>query len=533
MPGCLQCHSSFQITKSDLEFYNRISPIFNGRKYPPPPPRLCPDCRHQRHLAFRNERKLYQRKCGMTGKPIISIYAPEMPYKVYDQAEWWSDKWDAVSYGRDFDFSQTLTAQLSALYLDVPHASLYNTNVENSYYTNYALNQRNCYLVFGAGNNEDCMYGKFIVNCKDVLDCLAVYSCELCYEGVASERCYGCRFFTNCRGCSESVMIEDCSSCNDCICCFGLRTKQYCVFNKQYSKEEYEKFKREYEFLTSEKIEFLKNELAKIKASLPHIESHIYSSESCTGDSVYNCKNCFNAFDAKDCEDCKNIYFAPKTIMTQDCSFCAPDGDRFCYNICSTVNLESAMTCFFVWHGSNIYYSLDCHHCNNIFGCVGLRNKNYCILNKQYSRDEYEVMAGKIVERMMQAGEWGEYFPYAFSPFAYNETIAQEYFPLNREQTLALGAKWREEEINLVSDASGLRCAVSGRGYKITPQELNFYQKMKLPTPTVCPDERHCNRLRSHNDYKLRDAACVKCGSPIKTVVKDAAYCQACYLNAA
>jgi hypothetical protein len=538
MSTCSQCQNQFEVTTQDLDFYNKISPVFNGKKYPISTPQLCSDCRHQRHFAFRNERKFYQRKCDLTGKPILSIYAPDMPYKVYDQADWWSDKWDAITYGRaGFDFSKTLSEQLQSLYVDVPHASLYNTNVENSYYTNYALNQKNCYLIFGAGNNEDCMHGKFVVYCKDCVDVLSVYSCELCYEGIASERCYGCRFFVNCRGCYDCTVVEDCSSCNDCICCFGLRTKQYCVFNKQYSKEEFEKFKREYEYLTPEKIEFLKREMNKMKAVLPHVQSHIYSSENCTGDSIYNCKNCFNAFDAKDCEDCKNIYFAPKTIMTQDCSFCAPDGNRFCYNVCSTVSLESAMACFFVWHGSNIYYSIDCHNCNNIFGCVGLRNKNYCILNKQYSPEQYEVIVGRIIEHMMKAGEWGEYFPYSLSPFAYNETIAQEYFPLNREQVLALGGRWREEQlpdIERIADSGNqtLKCTISGRGYKIVPQELNFYKKMKLPIPLVCPDERHYARLKSHNDYKLLDSKCAKCGKDIKTTCRaEIVYCEECYLR--
>ena len=31
---------------------------------------------------------------------------------------------------------------------------------------------------------------------------------------------------------------------------------------------------------------------------------------------------------------------------------------------------------------------------------------------------------------MMITGEWGEFFPSSLSPFGYNETVAQEYFPL-------------------------------------------------------------------------------------------------------
>jgi Zn ribbon nucleic-acid-binding protein len=59
---------------------------------------LCPECRQQRRLSFRNERNLYKRDCDATGKSIISIYSPDKPYKVYNQDFWWSDNWDAMDY---------------------------------------------------------------------------------------------------------------------------------------------------------------------------------------------------------------------------------------------------------------------------------------------------------------------------------------------------------------------------------------------------------------------------------------------------
>jgi hypothetical protein len=76
-----------------------------------PPPTLCPDCRQQRRLSFRNERKLYKRKCDATGKDIISIYSPDKPYTVYHQDYWWSDAWEPMDYGRDFDFSRSAIEQ--------------------------------------------------------------------------------------------------------------------------------------------------------------------------------------------------------------------------------------------------------------------------------------------------------------------------------------------------------------------------------------------------------------------------------------
>ena len=550
------CKQPFEIAEGDLTFYESVSPVFSGLKQLIPPPTRCPQCRQQLRLSFRNERKLYRRTCDLTGKPILSIYAPDMPYKVYDRDAWWGDQWEALSYGRAYDFSKTMRQQLRELYAEVPHVGLYNTNIENSSYTNYALNQKNCYLIFGAGDNEDCLYGKFVVYCKDCVDCLAVYSSELCYEGVASEQCYGCRFFVNCRNCRNCTMIEDCLGCTDCIGCFGLRAKQYCIFNKQYSAQEYARLTKEYSALSQGGIGYLRQTLSEIKASLPHPHAHIYASENCTGDSVYNSKNCSNAFDCKDCEDCRNVYFAPKTLCTQDCAFCAPDGDRYCYSVCSTVDLESSMACFYVWYGSNIYYSLECHHNSNIFGCVGLKNKRYCILNKQYTKDEYENLVAKIIASMRASGEWGEYLPADLSPFAYNETIAQEYFPLTKESAMQNGWRWRDETEEapktgktipghkLPEDIAGVPddilnwpivCEATARPFQIVKQELDFYRKMQLPVPHLHPDERHKQRMASRNPYKLWKCQCAKCKKGIETTYAperpEIVYCEECYLK--
>ncbi|MBP7884838.1 hypothetical protein KAZ93_01455, partial [Patescibacteria group bacterium] len=77
-------------------------------------------------MAFRNERSLYRRTCDASGKQIISMYAPkevllgdspDKPYKVYDQKIRFSDSWDPMDYGRDFDFSKSFTENYHALSL--------------------------------------------------------------------------------------------------------------------------------------------------------------------------------------------------------------------------------------------------------------------------------------------------------------------------------------------------------------------------------------------------------------------------------
>lgn len=82
---CKHCQASFDITDRDMEFYDKMSPVFGEKKYAMPAPTHCPDCRMQRRMSFRNERKLYRTTCDLTGKSIISIYHPESGYKVCDK----------------------------------------------------------------------------------------------------------------------------------------------------------------------------------------------------------------------------------------------------------------------------------------------------------------------------------------------------------------------------------------------------------------------------------------------------------------
>jgi len=118
---------------------------------------------------------------------------------------------------------------------------------------------------------------------------------------------------------------------------------------------------------------------------------------------------------------------------------------------------------------------------------------------------------------------------------------------------LKLGAKWKiekiegsyhgedykiPEDIREVGDDicnKVLKCRTTGRHYKIIPQELKFYRKMKLPIPLNCPDERHYQRLSLHNPFKLWVRKCDKCGKKIQSSYSSdrakIVYCEKCYLQ--
>jgi hypothetical protein len=554
MPTCPHCSSAFEITNADLKFYDDVSPVFAGKKYTVPPPVLCPSCRMQRRLMFRNDLCLYHRKSDLTGKAMISMYAQDKPYKVYDQDEWWSDRWNELDYGRDFDFSRMFTEQFRELNLLVPHQGLFTTNAENSYYTNHSLNTKNCYLIAGATNLEDCLFGRFVIGGNDVVDGLSLYGCKWCYEGVASQQCYQCMWFRHSRDCSSCLVIDDCQSCKNCCMCFGLKSKEYCYLNEQLTKEEYEQRIQWHFPLTAEGINAMRNQLSELATKLPHRALQIFSCEDCTGDMVFNSQRCESCFDCTDSQDCKHVSNAPKSINSQDANYAAPDGVELCYNVNSSVGSNGTMAVFLCWYGSAVLYSRECHQSSNLFGCVGIRHKQYCIFNKQYSKEEYEVLVPKITEHMRKTGEWGDYLHPSLSTMGYNETLAQEYFPIKKEEAISNGWQWHDEEDSKeqylgpdheipenIADVPDditkqiLRCSISGKPFKIIPQELKFYRSMGLPIPRKCPEQRHKERLSLRNPRRLWKRNCAKCGTGIETTYAperpESVYCEACYLS--
>ncbi len=547
---CQQCHQPFAVTDTENQFLSIVCPTIAGVPFPFHTPQLCPRCRTLRRCSFRNERILYHRKCDKTGKEIISIYKEATPFPVYDQKVWWSDQWDAMDYGRAYDFNQSFFAQWQALQAAVPRLSLLSTNNENSDYTNCVSYLKNSYLLFSSDYNQDCLYGVWVENSRDSVDNLVIDHSELTYYSFFSQNLYNCQFVLNSSQCTDSAFLYDCRNTKDCFMSVGLRNKQYCIENKQYSREEYEQKRlainlKSHAQLTKYKHQFL--ELIKTKPRLYMDRNGRV--ENSTGNLMTDVENCFDCFDITNSQDCSYSQGAMNSKNIQHCSFvfgeqgyenceCVPNPQQSAFNInCYT--------------GNNLWYCDTCmNNCQDCFGCIGLRHQQYCILNKQYTKAEYEELLPKIIAQMKADQSWGEFFPMTLSPFAFNETTAYDYFPLTKERVTELGGCWHEapethryhgqptildDIVSETEDVSQkiLACETCQKQYRIIPQELRFYQKIGVALPRSCFDCRHRERLTWKNGWTLWDRTCAKCTKVLKSTYKSSSpeiiFCQECY----
>lgn len=555
---CKQCGVKYQIVKEDLEFLDKVALTIGGKKISVPESSLCFDCIQQRILALRNEMALYHRKCDMCGASIISMFPADSRVKVYCKKCWWGDKWSPLDYGREFDFTRPFFEQFNELIEKVPFAHLIaGGEVENCDYTNYLMTSRNCYLVSSSDYDEDCYYSTYIFRSKNCFDCLFVNDSELLYQCVDSNNCYGSAFLQDCQNVSDSHFCYDCKACQNCIGCVGLRNKKYHVMNKKYSKEGYEKQKAEF-FGQNKNFDILRKQFNDFKLKFPHKFAEITACTDSYGDRLSNCKSAHNCFDLVEAQDCKNVALG---LKARDCHDCVGvPNSELCYQAVASPEDYAIQFSAVTWPRSTyLQYCMFCRMSNNCFGCVSLHKNEYCILNKQYTKEEYEKLLPRVIEHIKkprlagQAGEYGELFPIEISPFAYNETVAQDYFPLSKEEVLKKGWRWREDEsekmykgprveipVN-INDAGEdickkiLTCEVTGKPYKIIPQELQFYKKMQLPIPKKCPDQRHKDRMKLRNPRKLWDRKCDKCEKNMKTVYApdrpEIIYCEECYLE--
>ncbi|MFH1284851.1 MAG: hypothetical protein ABIH78_04695 [Candidatus Peregrinibacteria bacterium] len=531
MNVCQQCKQGFEIREWDKEFYEKIAVPF---------PKNCPECRMIRRFMERNPKTLYYRKCDLTGKQTLSQYHRNQSFPVYSPEAWWSDDWDALDRGRDFDFNKPFFEQFLELKNKTPHLALFNIvgTIENSDYNNCTGYLKNCYLIAESDYDEECYYSNLLKKCNFVVDCSVCYEDELCYECVDCTGCYNLLCSQDCQNCRDSYFLKNCTSCSDCIGCINQRQKQYMIFNKQHSKEEYEKLKAQFPLHATAGVEKLGEECSKFFLTQPRERVVAEQNENSIGDHLFNSKNAYHCFDCTDIEDC--AYCAKLSLSVKSSMDYNSWGDKSeliyqssgcgdnCYNLKFCTNCTTNM--------SNCEYCAGCFSCSDCFGCVGLKKQQYCILNKKYSKDEYHELKGKIIKYMQQTGEYGEFFPVDICPFGYNETMVMDAFPETVESAVSKGLKWYEEgQAGMKPQTSELLTCDCGRNYKIISQESDFYKKLQIPVPEKCPSCRHKARMTKRNPLKLWQRSCAKCGVGLESSYApdrpEVVLCEKCYLK--
>ena len=518
---CKTCKKEFEIRPEDLIFYEQMKTA---------PPLYCPDCRMARRLVFRNERTLYKRSCDLCKKDMITVYSPKSDFKVYCHDCWWSDQWDPKSFAINYDFNKSFFEQYKELQKKVPRQSMAAVNNIRSDYTNGSAENKDCYLIFAADYNENCLYGRLLQRDKECVDCAYVHESELCYECIDSRNCFKCMFSEQCQSSSDLMFCYNMRDSNNCIFCTNGRHLSNAILNVKYTKEEYEKKKEE--ILSSYgNTEKAKKEFEELKKKTKVKYASLTKCNDVTGDHLHNCHQGVLLFDTYDAKNCSYMTDTESPIDSWDCNnyYYKP---QFGYNIMGALEGSKLKNSAFVFYCNEVEYCENCHNLINGIGCVAIRKGEYLILNKQYSKEEYLKLKEKIEEQLKKEGVFGQYFPPELAPFAYNETLAHEYFPLTKEVATERGFAWQDkttgtydketiketeipETIEEVTEDilnEILVCKTCKKNFRITKSELDFYKRMNIPLPHKDFECRHQERMSKRNPRKLwhRNCMCEK-----------------------
>jgi hypothetical protein len=557
---CQNCKARFTIEPDDFAFYKKMEV---------PPPTFCPDCRLQRRLIYMHNFQVYKRACDLCKKEVMSVYAPDADCVAYCPACWWSDNWDPMQYGREYDFSRPFFEQFGELSRRVPVRGLLVDlrTFATAPYNNYDGHLKNCYLLFFTDDNDDCAYGTYMRDVKWSLDSSFIMQSENCYDCMHTFKVSGGIGFRS--HVTESVncaFLKDSSNCQNCFASANLRGKKYVAFNKQYSKEEYQKFIAQWDLGSYREYRTVQQLAEAHWKTLPPKPIFDDLSVNYTGDNIFESKNVKDSYEVVGAEDSRFVLLM-KTAPVRD----AYDHSEWGNNSnrtyeCVTVGDHAADICFSQDCGEGTRDARYCKlalGCSNVFGCVGVRKKQYCILNKQYTEKEYNELIPKIRKHMDEMPytdkrgcvyRYGEFFPPKLCPFAYNEAIVQSFFPLTKETAVERGFAWRDiarKEYAITLKAADLPdhikdapdsilnevigCDSCGRGFRMIPFELDFLRAKRLPLPRSCP---FC-RITAKFDiwvkgFRQNDRTCSTCGAQFKTryTPEEAPVilCKQCYL---
>jgi len=569
---CQNCRNDFTIEPEDFDFYQRIKV---------PPPTWCPECRLTRRLIWRHNRTIHKVKCARCDADIFSIYDSSSKFPLYCPTCWWSDDWDAGEYAMEVDFSKPFLQQYRELHDRVPVTATWRRNSVDCQYCITEIDSKRCYFCYGPFRSEDCMYGFGPIMSKRCVDSDAGMNMSDSYGCYSSDSIYRCNFVNFSEECMDSSFLFDCAGCTNCFGSTNLRHKQYYLFNRQCTKEEYEREMKYWDLGSYARTLEAQEKFSALYHETPRRYASIINSPNCTGDNIKNSKNskyCFMALNGV--EDSKFIFFAG--LMLKDSYDVNVGGlsSQLLYE-CTGTETHSEST-FFVKGSRECVRTEYCETCVNgkdLFGCSQMRNKQYCILNKQYTKEEYIALRAKIIDHMSSMPyvdahgreyRYGEFFPMEMSPWPYNESFAYDQLPLTKEQALAKGYQWRDVEkhsytttmigvdipdhIRDVQDSITKEVIACDHGdrdcghlcssaFRIIPEELAFYRVMNIAIPRTCPNCRYYQRIQWRTPPKLWDRTCActatghghstPCSNLFQTAYapnrKEILYCDACY----
>lgn len=476
-----------------------------------------------------------------TGKPILTYVHPATGVHVLPDAEWFQK--DFISAGRDVDASRSLFEQMHPLRTSVPVPATYNVKEPQGGISLLSYGDVNSYFTI-ACSAKNSFYSSDAFDCESVAEAYAVKNATECYRVICGARLFKMRYAYHCFDSSDCAFVFDCRNCEYIFGGTNLRNKKYVWFNEQLSREEWERRRAEVDLSRRSVVAAQDQAFQALLASQGFWpENFNENAPGCTGDylrDVLNCQVAFASADGPRDNDwacycygkSERTYMTCGAVNSADSYYCAtiPDSSNcnFCINLARSLNME---------------YCISCLNCENCFACVGLNRKKFCILNKQYSEEEYWTKLDEIKCAMLDRGEYGEFFPTSFSSSYFLESVAGINLGATKEDGIKYGFPDFDPEshgaigelgdVTLLKDPEMIPDAIDdvkvdewvgvalldkqmGRRFVFLKPELEFYKAHKIAPPTRHFIHRVDSLYHTANLFLLEDTTCDQCHKTLR-----------------
>ncbi|MDA1038607.1 MAG: hypothetical protein O2877_02885 [bacterium] len=551
LPGERVCDltgEKWDVTEEELGWY---------RHFNVPPSKLSPVTRMKINTSFYNGFQWWNQKHPKTGKTIITGVHPSTGIKVLPDKEWHEK--DFSENGIEVDLNRSFFEQMRELQLRVPLPASRNIKEPENSISLASSGDRNSYFMV-ATISENSLYS---VWCNKLSGVCEVNSCDNVSNSYHIGNSYNinnCNFIDSSKDVISSDFIFFSSDLEFCFGASLQKHKRYLWFNEQLTKEEWEKRRAEVD-LGSRKV--LDENIAKFRKMMVEDtawpENFNETVENCTGELIFESEDISEgyfvntsknghwvAYLLSNCEgnaymgggkDSTNNYYSHSPMMSSGCKF-----------------VHSCYSC------QNVEYSMQCYNCEDLFGCVGLNRKRFCIFNKQYTEDEYYKKLDEVKTNMLERGEYGDFFPLSFSPCYFFATPALAWL-IDEKDAEQLGAAMYDldsmgargdidsnapmtdvselpDHVKDFGEWSGkaLKDKLEGKRFAYIKPEITLYQKLNIAPPLENPMLRLRNLSFEVNSAIPMEVTCAKTGKKLR-VAKNKMYpdrkiyCREAYLE--
>lgn len=413
----------------------------------------------------------------------------------------------------DYDENSPFLSQFKTLFIACPVPSFHHfSGAENCDYANHVSNTKNAYISFHTtGDCENVYYSiSTKINSTSIYNSFMTWiNCENIYYSLGIINSYNVFYCKFLKDCDTLWWSNNCIWCKECIFCNDLENQSYCINNTQYTKEEY--------FLKKDII--LKDkELYESRYLNVPMKSHNWNSKDCHGLFITDSQDTINGYYSHFVRNGYNVilWWHEDWLENAYNTILASWGNDY-YNVCAIGwDTQYAYNSIWLRKCSNIYYSYFLEWCTFCLWCVGLKNKSFCILNKQYTKEKRYEMVDNIFTNMKKDWSLGNFFDHTMNPFYYNDTLASLFQPLSKEQIDEKGFLYGSQEnrfqwvdrshiIDISQaqyDESIVYKNLSDKEwnlFSIQKWEFDFLKKNNLPLPKTY----RLNRMKSHfNNHK-------------------------------